>query len=202
MSKERLIIFYRNPELGKVKTRLAADIGDEKALAIYYLLSKHTRDITEKLFFDKVVYYTNFIDMEDSWDNHIYQKALQAEGDLGKKMEAAFAESFEKGYEKVCIIGTDCFELHESIIKEAFEKLDKCDAVIGPAKDGGYYLLGMKRLCQEIFYHKNWSTNTVLKKTIEDFDRLNLSYFKLEQLSDIDRKEDLPDDIKSKILRS
>ncbi|HMP99749.1 MAG TPA: TIGR04282 family arsenosugar biosynthesis glycosyltransferase [Cyclobacteriaceae bacterium] len=192
MPKQLLIIFYRNPELGKVKTRLAAGIGDEKALAVYYLLSKHTRDITEALLFDKVIFYTDYIDKEDSWSNVSFIKEVQPYGDLGKKMEQAFIWSFERKYEKVCIIGTDCFELNAAIINEAFDQLSKNDCVIGPAKDGGYYLLGMKKMYSELFKNKRWSTDEVYNQTIADFEKLKLSYYKLPLLSDIDTEEDLP----------
>ncbi len=196
MPKELLIIFYRNPELGKVKTRLAAGIGDEKALAVYYMLFKHTREITESLPCDKALFYSDFIDKEDNWDNDLYIKLHQTFGDLGKKMQAAFEWAFDMKYEKVCIIGTDCFELNSDIIKKAFHQLSKYDCVIGPANDGGYYLLGMKKLHPELFKNKNWSTDEVYTKTINDFNSLDLNHTSLSLLSDVDTIADLPEHIK------
>ncbi len=187
-----LIIFYRNPELGKVKTRLAKTIGDEKALAIYIKLSSNTRQITEGLAVNKVVYYSHFADTEDHWPNASYQKRVQHGNDLGEKMSNAFADAFGNGYQNVCIIGTDCFELSSSIINESFAKLKNNDAVLGAAADGGYYLLGMKKWHPEIFQNKNWSTDSVSADTISNFKNLKLSFAELEILTDVDEEKDLP----------
>ncbi len=191
-SKNLLIIFYRNPELGKVKTRLAKTLGDEKALAIYLKLSSHTRAITENLAIDKVIYYSNFVDTEDAWPNTTFQKKLQNGNDLGEKMNNAFVEGFQSGYERVCIIGTDCLELSKDIIQQAFDQLVCYDAVIGPAKDGGYYLLGMKKPMPELFKNKAWSSDTVATDTIQNFKVLSLSYAQLAVLTDVDEEKDLP----------
>ena len=186
-----LIIFYRNPELGKVKTRLAKTLGDEKALAIYLKLSSYTRQTTEGLALDKQVYYSEFADTEDHWSNSLYQKKVQQGIDLGDRMNNAFASAFTSGYKSVCIIGTDCIELTSAMITNAYEQLLTHDAVIGPAVDGGYYLLGMKKLHSEVFINKSWSHPSVCADTIFDFKNLKLSYSTLEKLSDIDEESDL-----------
>ncbi|MFN7792373.1 MAG: TIGR04282 family arsenosugar biosynthesis glycosyltransferase, partial [Cyclobacteriaceae bacterium] len=164
----------------------------EKALAIYLKLSSHTRAITENLAIDKVVYYSNFVDTEDVWPNTTFQKKLQNGNDLGEKMNNAFVEGFQSGYERVCIIGTDCFELSRDIIKQAFDQLHTNDAVIGPAKDGGYYLLGMKKPIPVLFKNKAWSSDTVATDTIQNFKDLSLSYAQLAVLTDVDEEKDLP----------
>jgi uncharacterized protein len=186
-----LVIFYRNPELGKVKTRLAKAIGDERALAIYIKLSTYTRHITEDLAVTKVIYYSEFADTEDHWANTSYQKKVQQGNDLGEKMYNAFADAFSDGYKSVCIIGTDCLELTSSTITNAFKQLMTHNAVIGPAVDGGYYLLGMNKLHPEIFKGKSWSTSSVFADTILNFKNLKLRFSKLEMLSDIDDEHDL-----------
>lgn len=195
MNKELLIIFYRNPELGKVKTRLAASIGDEKALAIYLKLSAHTRDVTENLTMDKALYYSDFTDREDNWSLTHFKKEIQTGRDLGERMRNAFASGFEQGYQKIVIIGTDCFELTPEIIKQSFERLDHHDTVIGPALDGGYYLLGMKKLIPEVFRNKAWSTESVCTETMKDFERLNLGYSLSPPLRDVDEVKDLPEEL-------
>ena len=192
MKEKLLIIFYRNPELGKVKTRLAAAVGDEKALAIYLKLATHTREVALVSDFDRVVYYSHHVDTEDNWQENSFHKKLQVGNDLGIRMYNAFENAFRDGYAHVCIIGTDCLELTSEILSAAFEQLKAHDVVIGPARDGGYYLLGMKQLHKDLFANKEWSTNTVAKRTIVDFQNLNLTYSKLATLSDIDREEDLP----------
>lgn len=187
-----LIVFYRNPEPGKVKTRLAATIGAEKALAIYLSLVDATREIINGLPVDKVVFYSDRIEMNDQWDNGVYRKALQEGADLGSKMQNAFSWAFQSGYDRICIIGTDCPELSAEIILKAFEFLEEGDAIIGPAKDGGYYLLGLTQLHPDLFINKNWGSYTVLDDTLQDFQRLELQYGKLPVLSDVDEEADLP----------
>lgn len=190
--KQLLIIFYRNPELGKVKSRLADTVGEERALAIYLLMAAHTRQISLQVTVDRVVYYSQFIDTEDNWLNNDFQKRLQHGDDLGEKMKKAFEESFDSGYESVCIIGTDCLELTAEVLVRAFEILNDEDAVLGPAADGGYYLLGMNRFIPEVFDNKKWSTDSVCSDTIEDFKRLAHRYQLLPTLHDIDNENDLP----------
>ncbi len=196
MKPELLIIFYRNPELGKVKTRLAATVGDAKALAIYYKLASHTRTIASELDCDRVVYYSDYIDTEDAWSNSEFSKKLQWGGDLGTRMENAFEIAFANGYKRVCIIGTDCMELTTHIVVKAFESLATKDAVVGPAVDGGYYLLGMNRFIPELFREKEWSTSSVCKDTINDFTQLAINYHQLPMLRDVDTEADLPDELR------
>ena len=107
-------------------------------------------------------------------------------------MSNAFGEGFNNGYQSICIIGSDCFELNSKIILQAFETLTKNDVVMGPAKDGGYYLLGMNRLHREVFKNKTWSTDSVSTETISDFKELGLTYDLLDVLSDVDEEKDLP----------
>lgn len=192
-TKPLLIIFYRNPKTGRVKTRLAATVGDAKAREIFVKLSIHTKTTTESLPFDKIVFYTESIDLMDIWPNATYLKALQEGTGLGERMRNAFAAGFETGYDSICVIGTDCYELSEQLILEAFDALKSADAVIGPARDGGYYLLGMNGHHPEIFENKQWSTETVLQDTLRDFESLGLKYVKLKELSDVDTEDDLPD---------
>lgn len=191
-----LIIFYRNPQAGKVKTRLAATLGDEKALEIFVKLSSHIRDITENLaVVDKIVYYSDAIEQGDLWTDIAYLKALQRGDDLGARMKNAFAEGFRSGYTSACIIGTDCYELTEEVLARSFEALKTADAVVGPARDGGYYLLGMKKTFPELFDNKPWSTDAVFRKTIEDLDLLGLKYAILPVLRDVDTEDDVPPEL-------
>ncbi len=189
--KSKLIIFVKNPELGKAKTRLAATIGDKAALAIYQLLLEKTAQITQDLAVDKVVYYDRFVDKKDIWPNDKFSKDLQKDGHLGIKMETAFYQAFQEGYDKVCIIGSDCYDLSAENLRLAFNTLDNDDAVIGPAEDGGYYLLGLSGFYPDFFKDKTWSTDTVGSDTIKDFEKLGLSFSELPVLSDVDVAEDL-----------
>lgn len=186
-----LIIFYRNPELGKVKTRLAVTIGNEKALSIYLKLAEHTKKITEDIKADKLVFYSHTVEKKDLWPDEIYQKAVQSGDDLGERMLNAFKYCFDHGYKHICIIGTDCLELNQDIIQNAFNALEQHDVVLGPAKDGGYYLLGMKKVYSDFFNNKQWSTQTVAHDTLLDVLQLKASVRLLPLLSDVDVEEDL-----------
>jgi uncharacterized protein len=190
-NKSALIILVKNPILGKVKTRLAATIGDEKALDIYIQLLDKTRRITEQLAVDKFVYYDQEISQNDIWDARIFQKALQLPIGFGERIKQAFSDTFEQGYERICIIGSDCWQLTQQIIEKAFEKLFNHDVVMGPSTDGGYYLLGMKKHLPFLFDNKQWSTFTVSKDTWDDCYRHGLSCYLLDELTDIDTEEDL-----------
>lgn len=189
--KEALIIFTKNPDAGKVKTRLAATIGDEKALAVYVRLLSHTASVSSDLPMDKFVFYSDQIIKDDTWDDAVFYKEIQKGNDLGEKMENAFENIFEKGYRKIVIIGTDCPELNAGIIINAFACLDTRDVVIGPAADGGYYLLGMPQLHGSLFRNISWSTNIVLKETTDRCHTSNLKYGLLPILNDIDEEKDL-----------
>lgn len=191
MKTDLLIILVKNPVLGKAKTRLAATVGDQRALAIYKLLLEKTRVETIDLAIDKVVYYSDHVDTADLWGNDHYQKEVQVTGDLGTKMTSAFQKAFEAGYERVCIIGSDCYEMTQAHLEDAFTTLKVKDAVIGPAVDGGYYTLGMSRFISELFEHKVWSTDTVASDTIKDFENFGLNYSVLPTLNDVDTEDDL-----------
>lgn len=187
-----LIIFIRNPVLGKVKTRLAATVGPEKALEIYQRLLEHTLRMTRPLKTGKVVYYSDFIPETDAWKQQGYRQKLQQGGDLGARMLDAFREGFTAGYRRICIIGSDCFELSEDILETAFEILNDTALVIGPAADGGYYLLGMRSLNKRLFQDKKWSTDTVFADTLEDLEKDGTAYRLLPVLNDVDEEKDLP----------
>lgn len=201
VSKNLLIIFYRNPELGRVKTRLASTLGDAHALAIYLRLVAHTRMITENLSVDKMVCYSHFVDKEDNWPNQIYDKQIQKGKTLGERLQSAVKNGFDMDYDSVCVMGSDCFELTEDIIIQAFNVLKTSDAVIGPAKDGGYYLLGTRKFIPELFENKKWSTSSVADATMEDLKKNDLSTYSLPILTDVDTEADLPKEILLKLKR-
>ena len=191
MNEILLIVFVKNPELGKVKTRLAATIGPQQALDIYRMLLQRTRESIKNLPFVKMVCYSSYVDNADLWENHLFHKALQKGGDLGEKMYDAFESAFKAGYKYVGIIGSDCPDVTESLLLDAFTKLKDHDLVIGPAKDGGYYYLGMNELYKPLFFNKSWSTDKLLKETLQEAKLLGLKTLLLETLSDIDEEKDL-----------
>ena len=188
MSKNLLMIFTRNPTLGKVKTRLAKTIGNKAALNIYKFLLEHTANSTKNIDCDKTVYYSEKIKENDIWNHSVFNKKLQIGNDLGDRMLNAFVENLNY-YNKILIIGSDMYDINEKHINKAFNKLNNHDIVIGPATDGGYYLLGLKSINKEIFKNKEWGTPTVLRNTLQDLKNVNV--FLLEELNDIDVYDDI-----------
>lgn len=190
-SENLLLIFTRNPELGKVKTRLAKDVGEKSALKIYEFLLNHTAAVTKNLAVTREVYYSEAIWEQDVWDNELYSKKLQQGEDLGDRMLQAFKESFKNGYKNIIIIGSDLYELETKDLQSAFHLLEQKEAVIGPALDGGYYLLGMNKLYPEVFKQKAWGTSSVLGATLEDLKGTDLGV--LETRNDVDHFSDIKD---------
>ncbi|RNC84384.1 MAG: glycosyltransferase [Balneola sp.] len=189
--ERKLILFVKNPEFGKVKTRLAKTIGKEKALDVYQSLIRYTKKIAEPLSVEKEVWYSNFIENKDIWDEAGFQKRLQRGNDLGNRMSFALSQSVTNGGSKrVVIIGSDCAELDTDTIESAFDLLEKYSLVVGPAKDGGYYLIGMNQFYPELFEEIEWSTENVLEQTLSKAKTAEISYFLLKELNDVDTKED------------
>lgn len=189
--KNVLLIFVKNPEPGKVKTRLAGTIGDKNAYKIYLKLLEHTMREASQTGVDKQVWYSSFTDEDDFFDNIQFSKYKQEGANLGKRMKHAFKQAFESGYKQVVIIGSDCPGITKEIIEDAFAKLRTHDLIIGPSKDGGYYLLGMRKLYSGLFSDVSWSTHLVLEQTLNKAKALELAIFELPVLNDIDTEEDL-----------
>ncbi|WP_341227588.1 TIGR04282 family arsenosugar biosynthesis glycosyltransferase [uncultured Arcticibacterium sp.] len=196
-----LLIFIKNPELGKAKTRLAATLGKEKALEIYLKLLAHTREIALKTKAERHLFYSQFIDKTDAWDNKKFIKHLQNPNpNLGNKMLASFEHLLNSGIKRALIIGSDCLELNATIVNSAFSELAKHDTIVGPAKDGGYYSIGFNfeklgqsaaSVLRDTFLNKTWSHEHVCYEALEAFDKHHLSYTQLPVLSDVDVEEDI-----------
>lgn len=189
-----IIIFIKNPVLGKVKTRLAATVGDEKALEIYQRLLDVTRKTVTKVNAKYHLFYSDVIDMDDDWDIQDFDKYLQQGNDLGERMSAAFRNIFSQNdssaLQKVVIIGSDCPALTSDILEMAFTILGDSDVVVGPTFDGGYYLLGMKEYHPALFENISWSTDAVYQETNDKSRELQLNIADLPTLSDIDNEAD------------
>jgi uncharacterized protein len=188
---QAILIFVKNLNYGKVKTRLAATIGNDQAMTVYQHLLQHTRTITELLPVTKIVCYAEFVEQDDSWNNNIYRKQLQQGEDLGARMQHAFETAFDDENSQVAIIGSDCLQITASHIMEAFTGLNKHDIVIGPATDGGYYLLAMKQMHRSLFKNISWSSKEVFRQTLAICNLQQLSVYLLPELTDIDTENDL-----------
>jgi len=189
-----IIIFIKNPVLGKVKTRLAATVGDQKALEIYQRLLDVTRKTVTKVNAKYHLFYSDVIDMDDDWDIQDFDKYLQQGNDLGERMSSAFRNIFSQNdasaLQKVVIIGSDCPALTPDILEMAFTILGDSDVVVGPTFDGGYYLLGIKEYNPALFENISWSTDAVYQETNDKSRELQLNIADLPTLSDIDNEAD------------
>lgn len=185
-----LLVFAKKPELGKVKTRLAQDIGEENALQLYKQMLFSTFDVAESC---EVYVLACFTEKDQiTLDTIPYSGFYKQEtGDLGFRMYKAIEHIKELGFQKTIVIGTDCPELTKEIITEAFDNLDKHDFVLGPALDGGYYLIGMKKNNAFVFEGLKWSADSVLTDTLKKIEEKQKTYYLLQSLSDIDTVEDL-----------
>lgn len=188
MATEHLLIFVKNPVPGTVKTRIARTVGDEQAVLVYRNLLAYTQQITRSLTCHRVVYYGDFINESDGWNG--YDKAQQTGQDLGERMLNAFREQIELGAGKAVIIGSDCFDITTDHIERAFRVLDVADVVIGPATDGGYYLLGMKQLHPFLFENMPWSQPELRQLTELAILQNGLTFERLDELTDIDEWSD------------
>ena len=198
MSDAAIIIFQKTPELGKVKTRLAKTIGEAKALEAYQLLLQHTHEQVALVEADVFVYFEKEID-PGFIQNNRYAAVLQSKGDLGQKMKTALEEVLAQGYQKAIVIGSDCPGLDAEVLEQAIHYLSSNDLVIGPAKDGGYYLIGMRQMYGALFENMPWSTSEVFSKTLAEAKKLVLDIAVLRELTDVDVYEDLDKDLKRKL---
>lgn len=195
-STQRLLIMTKTPIPGTVKTRLAASVGNNLACDIYKYLLAHTAQLAEQVSVDRRVFYAPEIVPNDAFDQVKFSKTLQVAGDLGAKMRAAFEEAFEAGMTRVVIIGSDCYELTSGQLQEAFEALRSSDVVLGPAHDGGYYLLGLSQMIPQVFEDKPWSQPELYTETVAQLQELGFQCTTLPPLSDVDYLEDLPESVR------
>ena len=174
-----------------MKTRLASVIGEEAAFAVYIRLLAKLRKTLAGVNQDIRLYYSDFADSEDLWENKNISRFVQKGSDIGLRMAQAFRETLESGYEKAILIGSDIWDLNPDDIREAFIRLDDADVVFGPAKDGGYYLIGMKKFHPAIFHLAEWSHSKVLSDSLKKCNELGLHTVLIRELRDIDEVNDL-----------
>ncbi|GAA6623650.1 TIGR04282 family arsenosugar biosynthesis glycosyltransferase [Scytonema sp. NUACC26] len=197
IAKQHLVIFTRYPEAGKTKTRLISALGSEGAAELQRQMTEHTifqvKQLQRKFSLSfEVRFAGGNLQLVRDWLGSDIICQPQGEGDLGVRLVRSLLYAFESGAERVIIIGTDCPDLNGEILVKAFELLYHNDLVLGPAEDGGYYLIGLQHPLPDLFTNITWGTSQVLQQTIKIAQRLNLSVGYLPVLCDIDRPEDLP----------
>lgn len=187
--KRGIIIFQKNFIAGQVKSRIAEFVGDQEALEIYRLLVDYTHQQVEQVECEKLLYYSDYLESSDQ-ERDNYQRFIQSSGDLGQKMGDAFKDQFDLSFDQLLIIGTDCAEITPEIVEEAFIKLETSEVVVGPAEDGGYYLIGMNRFISGLFYDIPWSSSEVFSLTSKFLSTNQIPFALLPTLSDVDYLED------------
>jgi len=194
MSEKKLIIFSKAPLPGQVKTRLIPALGIDKATQLHRYMLEQTVAMTSRLQDINCELHcapdTNdvfFQYLSEKYQTHLVPQQGEQ---LGEKMANAMRAVLDTSLQCV-IIGADCPMINESYIYQAFQQLGSSDIVLGPAKDGGYVLIGSKFFDYQLFSDVSWSTPEVLKQTIKNINHLNLKYHKLDTLSDVDTGEDL-----------
>ncbi|MCP4895460.1 MAG: glycosyltransferase [bacterium] len=186
----RVLVFAREPRFGRVKTRLAAEIGDMVATHVYAELLAHTLDVVTKAGAQPEVWLADSPDA--TWAQQIgHSWSVQEGEDLGSRMLHAFRRSFKSGAGQVIIIGSDCPTLEPRHIVEAGEQLDLTQIVLGPACDGGYWLVGQRSPGVDLFSSIPWSATDTLAKTRLRASELHIDWTELEELEDIDARENL-----------
>ncbi len=193
---EILLVFLRYPEPGKVKTRLIPALGEVGAAETYRRIAE--RVVSTVVAIDRrsllsvaFVEPTECIGQVRSWLGEELDTLGQPSGNLGDRLRYGFSWAFDRGAARVVAIGTDCIELTSEGIEEAFERLRYRDGVLGPASDGGYYLIGLSRPLPEVFLNIPWSSERTGAVTLERFEETGAAVDCLQQLSDIDTWEDL-----------
>lgn len=193
--RQCILVFLKYPEIGRVKTRLSADIGDFHSAGLYRCFVLDLLSSIKKLRIDLVlyVYPDNSIDKFVAWLGSEYVFAPQQGDDLGQRMRNGFVDTFSSGYERAVLIGSDIPDLPLGIIHEAFEALGRRDAVIGPAGDGGYYLIGFRgdTFLSEVFEGMQWGTDRVFSETVSVLRRFGVALHMLPEWHDVDRLDDL-----------
>ena len=187
--KQAIIVFQKNPKEGSTKTRLAATVGHPNAMRVYAELVRHAHAVISNFSVQKFLYFSDFVETDERWAN--YECRVQAAGDLGVRMKSALDDVSNAGFDSAILIGTDCYHLSEDIIQEALNSLSEAQYCLGPALDGGYYLIGAQETDEEVFLNKVWSTETVFEEAQQSIQRIQKKMHILPALSDVDTEDDL-----------
>ncbi len=188
---KRLVLFAKAPRLGLVKTRLARTLGDSKALEAYQVLADATlasiagfQDVTVQFSPDDALQEIQ------SWLRPGWRTAPQGSGDLGERLARCFAQQLQPAPSRVVVIGSDCPDVSSMDVEAAWRLLETHDLVLGPALDGGYWLIGLNQTQPSLFSGIDWSTPRVLEQTLARADLRKLKTSTLRPLEDVDTPED------------
>ena len=189
----RLIVFAKAPVAGQVKTRLQPELTPVQSVALHRALVEHTLRVACAL---EALTVELWVSDSHAWWGVLEQRYAvpvfkQCGDDLGERMARASADALERSA-SVMIIGTDCPFITGDYLMRAWRQLAHHPAVLGPAEDGGYVLIGLRSACAAVFANVDWGNNTVLQQTRTNLQRAAINWIELDTLADIDRAEDLP----------
>lgn len=196
MHPRHILYFVKFPEPGRVKTRLAQSIGFEAAARLYRLLAEQNLEVLRSISDPPLAVCIHFDPPEKEakvrdWLLGDEPYLAQRGRDLGERLRDAFAHAFERGASGAIAVGSDTIGLQPGFLREAFAGLERNDVILGPSRDGGYYLIGLSRPQSLLFQDIPWSTPRVLEATLTRIREGNLSLFLLPELEDLDRAENL-----------
>lgn len=189
MNANAILYFVKYPTPGRVKTRLARTIGEAQAARLYQQLAEANFSILRQCErTDLIVVFDPPEDQEkvQQWLPGAGRYVPQKGSGLGDRLANAFQWAFDQGYTKAAACGSDILQLTTAIMEQSFTALNDTDVVIGPAKDGGYYLIGLASNQLELFEGIDWSTSAVLSQTYRAIDRSGLKHSTLCLLEDLD----------------
>ena len=188
--KTAVVVFAREPLPGRVKTRLAAAIGEAAAARVYAALLEHTLAVAAETAIDLVVSYAE--GPSPAWTaDHAQRWEVQRGGDLGERMRDAFARRFGEGCDCVVIVGSDCPPLRQEHLTGAVDALEDAPVVLGPSADGGYWLVGQRRPGVDLFSGVPWSSPGTLAATRQRLESLSAAWVELDKFDDVDTGDDL-----------
>lgn len=192
-----IVIFTKYPKPGKVKTRLIPYLGPQTAALLHRRLTEHVvgcaREAARAWNLELQVHFQGGHEQRmREWLGEGIMYQAQEGGDLGERMQRAFGNAFQRGACSVVLVGSDLPGLTSMILGEAFGALETHRVVLGPAMDGGYYLIGMKKDTPDLFSGIPWGSEYVFLRTLERIAQLGLGVKLLKKLHDVDRPEDLP----------
>lgn len=182
-----VMAFLKAPRPGTVKTRLGRELGFAEATRVYRDLAEQQLRRIPGEFRTEIHYAPRGAAAEmRQWLGRGHHYRAQSGGDLGERMSKAFAGGFQRGYRRILAIGSDCPELDAACLRRAGALLERTDVVLGPATDGGYYLIGLRRPAPRLFEEIAWGASTVLATTLSRMRECELSGSLLEEKEDID----------------
>jgi glycosyltransferase A (GT-A) superfamily protein (DUF2064 family) len=189
--EKALIIFVENSEHGVVKGKLTDEIGGEKGLQVHNHLLQKTRDITIDLHCNHFIFYSHFVHVSDIFDDGCYTKFVQEGNNTLEKLHNAFNKVFALGCEKICLIGSEAYELDQELIEQAFELLNTHDIILGPSGDSNYYLIGTKVEQKDFLYNKVTQGNEHTNSMLDIVKHSGTAYHLLPQINIIDTYSNL-----------